>query len=652
MHINGLLPRQLEVDDFGCLVCPTTIPPCECDYSKEECIRINRDCNNCAVNKCIPIPGSGGGGGGVSKGALAGGIVGVLLFLALVVGAYLWYRRTTRLQKEREGPQDFKDVPAPAEDVLNRPDPIEKPVAPTYSEPRSVGLDPTIRTETSPSFNPHYDHVRNPFDDANSIQTAASEGTNVIPIALVPADGHEGRPDGDSNVSGGSNGPIRPPRSPDLNLNLEHVNVSGDNLRAGNGYAPSTISGISSTNRHSYMSNMTSASEMLNEAPMIMTPMKGSVRQVLGVVKAEVISAGSLHSSPSSDTLRPPTFSRPAVTSPLAATSFGPSDVVPEADESQDANPFSDKHSSTHADYGASPPPTATTYGQASTRARESTSTSNWITPDMPQSLWVQGAHDDGMSRPSSMATQAGSIIDIASARRVNVGLATPGTASTAKTYRTTMGRLVSPSSAGASVGTLEEQQARALAHAQAQAQAQGLDKPRPVSGSSAISATADSILESFPFVPPSPISNRPLRSPPVSPLAQQSFTNNSTSPLGQHTFTVAPPSPLSGDRFSQNTTSTPAGSGDADDESLPAPPNRRTLGLSTGSQLSTASSGLGSFPFQIDSGADVADPPPPAYRGRQRASLDTLALTSDLSSYPLGFDRENTPVPPRNPRK
>jgi hypothetical protein len=67
-------------------------------------------------------------------------------------------------------------------------------------------------------------------------------------------------------------------------------------------------------------------------------------------------------------------------------------------------------------------------------------------------------------------------------------------------------------------------------------------------------------------------------------------------------------------------------------------------LGMSMGSQISTLSAGLGSFPFQIES-SDPRDStssnPTQNTPGRQRASLDTLALTADLSSYPLGFDRE-----------
>jgi hypothetical protein len=131
-----------------------------------------------------------------------------------------------------------------------------------------------------------------------------------------------------------------------------------------------------------------------------------------------------------------------------------------------------------------------------------------------------------------------------------------------------------------------------------------------------------------------------------VSPLAQQSFVNSSTSSLSlqQHAFAVVPPSPLSHKSFTSehNTTDVPE-----DSLNLPPPPDRRTLGLSTGSQLSTASSGLGSFPFQIESeSTSVASSQPRTLKGRQRASLDTLALTTALSSYPLGFDRDNAYPP------
>jgi len=289
-------------------------------------------------------------------------------------------------------------------------------------------------------------------------------------------------------------------------------------------------------------------------------------------------------------------------------------------------DPFGDEHS-TKAKWPTSSPHSVTTFGNPipgfTTSTDDSIRHSDLLEPNQP---WAQSSDT---SRPSSVSTQGGSIIaDISSATRVNVGLSglqsgnsNPNTPLTGaqfvrSPYRTTMGRLITPASAE-NLGTLEQQQHRALAHAQAQAQAQGGEKNRRISGSSAISNTADSILESFPFVPPSPISDRPVRSPPRSPNQPDATPEVSTQPLQR------PPRPS---------------------EPLIPPPNRHILGLSSASQLSTVSTGLGSFPFHIDSDPNSADnrasAPPPSFQGRQRASLDTLALTSDLSSYPLGYDR------------
>ncbi|RDB22709.1 hypothetical protein Hypma_010225 [Hypsizygus marmoreus] len=658
MRIDALLPRQSD-----CIKCPDPIP-CNC-AAGQDCFRINRDCYTCSQTKCVAqqSSSSGKGSGGVSKGATAGAIIGVLLFLGIAVTLFLWYRRRMRLRRSLAVHEPPKDIPASAETVLNRPDPTEKPVPPqtelntvrvySASSNTTIDLDPESQHSSQ-----HHSSLRrltnssNPFSDTTSIQTAGTEGTNVIPIALVPADSPRAfSPTSESHtqVSTTSIFPVRPARSPDLNLNLDHVNVSRENVRGPATYALSQISGISGvSSRNSYMSNASFSSDFLNEAPMIITPNKGAVRQVLGVVKAEVINAPGSFSA-GSDSLKPPVASRPSVGSPLAAKSFGPADVVKEVDESQEmVDPFSDD-ASINADYGASPAATMSSFGPSTTGAVRD-SQSDWVA-DTPSLPWAKSAND---SRPSSMSTQAGSVADIGSATRVKVGLSGYTVASSQLSpnsiprspFRTTMGRLVSPSSAES--GNLEEQQQRAIAHAQAQAhaQVQGGGLNRRVSTSSAVSATstrADSILESFPFVPPSPISDRPIRSPPVSPLGQQSFSGATPpSPLSsQHIINIAPPSPLAKDAF---------GSGDSKDsadEALPPPPSRHTLGLSTASQFSTASSGLGSFPFQIDSG-DGAAPPPSSFNGRQRASLDTLALTSDLSSYPLGFDRDSV-VPPKN---
>ncbi|KAG5339304.1 hypothetical protein C0989_004865 [Termitomyces sp. Mn162] len=639
MPIEALLPRQSD----NCITCPDPLP-CSCS-PHEDCIQINRDCNTCTITKCVAKSNSGGSGSGASKGATAGAIVGVLVFLALVFSGFLLYRRRSirqRLAAAREPP---RDIPAAAETVLNRPDPTEKYVPPP-TQVNTVRVYPNSNTtiDLDPDTHrpsPHYSTSRrsnnNPFDDATSIQTAGTEGTNVIPIALVPAETQRSLSPtsaGHVQLSTGSS-PIRPARSPDLYL--DHVNVSSDSVRAPAKYALSTRSGISGfTSRNSFGSNASFSSDFLNEAPMIMTPSKGAVRQVLGVVKAEVINApGSLSSGP--DSLKPSQNTRPVNKSPLAATSFGPADMNKE-DDGQPINPFSDD-ASIRAEYGISPVPTTSTFARIPTPARGSQQ-SEWV-PDAPNMPWTQS---EDTSRPSSISTQSGSVVDIRSATRVDVRLTPNG--GTRSPYRTTMGRLISPSPSTPNSAAMQDQQ-----RAQTQAQTQGSDVNRRVSNGSAMSATstrADSILEFFPFVPPSPISDRPVRSPPVSPAIQQSF-NNTTPPSpisskSQHVIKIAPPSPLAQEAFSDSRPAANAQANADDGSSLPPPPSRQMLGMSTGSQLSTSSSGLGSFPFQIESGESSMSPS--SFNHRQRASLDTLALTSDLSSYPLGFDRDSVQVP------
>ncbi|KAF9075834.1 hypothetical protein BDP27DRAFT_1211833 [Rhodocollybia butyracea] len=638
MHLPGLLDRRSScIDTSSCP--PASI--CSCP-SNQQCVLINVSCTSCAFYECQSLQTSTSSGGGVSTGAVAGAVVGSLVFLALVFGLYLWYRRSPRFRSAPAALPEVKDVPAPASDVLNRPDPMEKhysnvSVPPTemntvrvYSSTSNSTIDLDPQSRISPGTTRQTSVRSNPFEDNHSIQTTGTEGTNVIPIALVTP---ESQSPSTEDVVSRSSSPLRPLRSPDLNL--DHINVSHDSLKdqSGKGYPNSTISGIS---RNSYMSSASYSSEILNEAPMIMTPTKGAVRQVLGVVKAEMVNAPS-HSPTSSEGLKP-NASKPVVRSPLAASSFVPSDLNSIAETASlseeggiangngNGNPFSDRHS-TRTTLASSPAASHTTFGEASP---DPTSRSDW-TPTGPGLPWVRSDDD---SRPSSISTQAGSVIDIANATRVNLGLSQLSSDAGAQTprspYRTTMGRLVTPPTSALS--DFEHQQQIAIAHAQAQARAQGGGHGRKTSASSAMSGTstrADSILESFPFVPPSPISNRPARSPPLSPLAQQ-------------TFKVSPPSPMSVENF-------PATSQDISrlrSDSDFTPPNRKTLGLSTGSQLSTASTGLGSFPFQIDTGSSRDSSAPSAFNGRQRASLDTLAITSDLSSFPLGFDRDSVTVP------
>lgn len=588
--------------------------------------RLSRSCNACPTFTCQanPSDSSSSSNGGISSGALAGAIVAVLLVLIGALLVFFLYRRRQRARRSRNETTESKpDVPAPAEAVLNRPDPIEKrqssvttpttPTTPTtqtntvrvYSTGDSViDLDPRSQGSLAPSARraSGRQSIGNPFDDGQSIQTTSTttNGTNVIPIALVsPGSVQPPSPHSESGSFPPSS-PIRPARPTDLVLDSPQGSL--DTLpKPSPQYAQSQRSGAS---RASYGSNASYSSDFLNEAPMIVTHTQGAVRQVVGKVRAEVIqTSGTVTptSHLSSDSLKPPSVaSRPSIRSPLAATSFGPADVVNEVDEAHELSARSDPFGDHHA------PSKQTSIASFDSRA---------------------GADPD----ESVLPAQPRSVVDDGNTTRVNTGLLSAR--SDQKTpLSISMAKLTPPSTAHS--GTLQEQQQRALAHAQAQARAQGLDKSKRMSGTSMVSTTstrADSILESFPFVPPSPIASRPVRSPPRSPLGQQC----STATLSQVPVAVAgsvPPLPTS----REVTTGVEA--------SLPPldPPNRRILGMSTGSQLSTASSGLGNFPFQIDHGGMETIHPPSAPQERQRASLDTLALMSDLSSYPLGYDRDD----------
>ncbi|OBZ70098.1 hypothetical protein A0H81_09790 [Grifola frondosa] len=586
---SRLLSRQNQTGSDGCLICSDATPACSCPSS--QCVIINRDCNTCSYAKCIAnADTASSSSGGTSKGAVAGAVIACVLVLGGII-AFILYRRRLRQRHTAMNGETKTDVPARAEDVLNRPDPNEKP-EPVANNVRVYPVQCyTDRPRASGSV--------------GSASSAASTSAQSHGAATMP-----------TQATMGSSGPARPPRSDELILN-DRVNVSSDSLQRG--YADSQRSGLTAPNRMSYMSTGSYASDFLNEAPVIVTPTRGIVKQVVGVVKAEVVRADGL--------LRANTTSRPA-RSPLAASSFGPSDVMHETEEEQEVimrgNPFGDENSPyPSSSLQKSPTPSATTFGSPlpSSGSAYTGPDPEWLQQD-PRFLY--GDTSSNGSRPSSLHTQASAIMaDIGSAKRVHLGLDqlgagvphTPLSASLStprSPYRMTSAKLITPPS-----GALEQQQARAL---------QDLDPSARMSMSSVISSTstrADSILESFPFVPPSPISNRPIRTPPRSPLAQQSFAQGYAHQDEAH--------------------------------DLPAPPDRKMLGMSIASQASTLSNGLGSFPFQIDSGSGAEPAVPPSAYGngngittRKRASLDTLALTSDLSSYPLGFDKAPPMPSPR----
>ena len=554
---------------------------------------------------------------------VAGAVLGSVIFLALSVGLFLWWRRRNAAALQPSA-QETKDIPAPADTVLNRPDPTEKVVvapptatpAPNESVVRvygnssaTINLDPTSQSSPARSDSSH----SNPFGDNHSIQTTStgSQSTNVIPIAFVPPPASvlpSGSLSQANSTSLGHNS-----HAPRVDLNMDHMNLSVESVPL-NSASPPGVSTI--PDDRSYITNASFASDVLSEAPTIITG-----RQVASAAKAAVVPAscaGSLKS-------------RPSIRSPLTASSFGPQDILHEADESHPlplpVNPFADQLS---------------TAVSSSMATRGSTPSPQDLGTTGDQHTWNTGSGGNDSDRPSSTYTQAASVIgaDIMDATRVHLGFAQPASASVASVasvyqatplassvmggsttlVRMASGRLVSPFTPN----PLERQQESSLAnmHAQAQQSERVQAIPQRISMStmaSGVSGRADSILESFTFVPPSPISNRPLRTPPRSPLVQETH------------HVQDPPASVQ-------------------DDDILEPPNRRVLGMSTGSQLSSMSTGLGSFPFQIDHGSEgnqtedlVGVPPSGRFKDKMRASLDTPTLSRDLTlSYPSGFDRQS----------
>lgn len=497
-----------------------------------------------------------------------------------------------------------------------------------------------------------------------------------------------------STSSSSSDAPPRPAHSPDLglrfeplshshghgNLNLDHVNVSKDSFRAPNvPYASSQASGFSA--RDSVMTSGSFASDMLYEAPQIVTAAPRA-----GLAKAEVVSInGSLQNSMTSNnaSLRATGAIRQPGRSPLARNSFGPGDVLSVSEKSSThsrgnsvegqeieyrRNPFGDEQTpKTDSSFGRTPVPVP------STASLDMHDRSN---PLALKDRDIEVADSPRTPRPASTLTQAASIIgaEIGGATMVRLVGPPSGSLGTASSNRMTSAHLLTPglstgmssasgngnespgagnvlgtgmSTRAAEDRTLQIQQAQALAAARAKAAASGIAPKSSANGNGAhsrcvsevscVSTGGDSLLESFTFVPPSPISSRPPRSP----LSAQSAA-----------AAVPPVPPLPKEMAQENELN-------MDEEAVES--RRKMLGMSVGT---TASNALEGYEFRIENSAPApssttygkpqtstegrvgAKPSLSAVAndgqgllGKQRASLDTLALTSDLAAFPLNFD-------------
>ncbi|EMD40378.1 hypothetical protein CERSUDRAFT_91098 [Gelatoporia subvermispora B] len=351
MAFDALLARQQTSSD-PCIACPTQPPSCPCNLNTDQCVLIE----NHFICQPLDSGSSGGSSGGVSSGAVAGAVVAVILALGIAVAGFIFYRRRQRQKRLAEEADAKPDSPARAEDVLNRPDPNEKPPSPppphsasyasTSGEAEAQTAATSAQATQGHASNPRASVQSNPFGDSHSIQTTdTGNQSNVIPIALVAPSPRIAAASGASS----GYGPMRPVRTPDI-----HLEPLGQ---------PSSAAPGANPNRASYMTTGSYASDLLGEAPVIITPTRGAVKQVLGVVKAEVIRAPSGPSASGvAEGLRPPPIRAP-MRSPLAASSFGPSDVVQEVTvaDSERNDPFGDEHASDAGSH--SPAPSHSTFG-------------------------------------------------------------------------------------------------------------------------------------------------------------------------------------------------------------------------------------------------------------------------------------------------
>ena len=560
-------------------------------------------CEQCAVAVCVVPVHSDNPGPNI--GAIAGGVVGGVVLLA-IIAAVVWYRRRqhqSTLLAQKRATEDSKDVVARAETVLNRPDPTEKPATQQEEQQQQQATQVSHSDSATIKVTPV---AENPFSDQASINTASDRATNVIPIAYVPpssssaltsiTDTTNSSSKTPSSVAAstitpparpvstqtGQSGPIRPQRGPeieDMRLNVSRpVSETPSDLSSlappKAPYAPSTASGISGVS--SRASIISASSSILNEAPQIVTPMQANFRQVLGVQKAEVIQLSS--SAPSSPGLSVRTTqATTSARSPLGRMAFSAEDIEETGTENKAVgNPFAD--------------PTR-------------------LQPPSPTSPATFGSPVEGEddSRPNSIMSSNGTIIaNIGNATRVQV--LKPMTGRNLLSSVSTLSRspITSPRSPDfRTAGQLSPP-------AQGVPRSFDDDASRRMSQSTVATShrtsTADSILEAFPFVPPSPISMHHTSNPPT-PLAQRGFA---------------------------------AQQEQTDTEQL-TPPNRQMLGMSVMSATSTTSNGLGGYSFQFGEPSPVL-PPSPAPGRNERASLDTLELSRDLEAFPLPYDSLASP--------
>lgn len=512
------------------------------------------------------------------------------------------------------------DIPARADAVLSRPDPhLRHQTGSTVSEEKpyqnetELGTVRVYQTETNINLDPTQDAQStrasarsNPFTDGDevSIQTASerSQSTNVIPIALVPPGSHS--PSNSRSQEQHQN------TSPDGIERGLHADYSPNSFRAP--YASSARSGISGK---SFMTVSSVAS--FDEQPTIMTPQQGVVRQVLEVTQAQVVRVPSNGSSAKGRGNRgglARSGSRNTIGKSPLNKSFTPGDIplIPTSPATaghslNNNNPFNDPVNK-EADRlsNANSARTTDTFGQ----------------PQREDVAYKEQPINDNQSNRYSFDDAYSVKADIVVAERAMINMRTPSLQSGPLSPSFTHSRATSMRTSGGQTDISEQDYDDRS------------NRPNSIRSSKTASSRTDSVLSRFPFVPPSPISSLPSRSPGmpgiISPsLASSTFAKQQAESASRNMLSAhrihPPQTPLS--------TATTRGSFREESDNLVTPLGP---GRSVSTITSSTGSGLRSYPFKFENPDDPLTPG--ISKGSQRASLDTLAITQDLEAFPLPY--------------
>ncbi|WVQ65391.1 uncharacterized protein L199_003567 [Kwoniella botswanensis] len=340
MHSShNILPRLDHWRRDGCVSCDEATPQCNC-ASGEKCILTSRTCNQCPTINCIKS--SSSKSKGVNPGAIAGPVVAVLVIASLAL--FWWLRRkkrrdlarleglAARARKAESAGFQLSQPPSPQpgsahsrSSLPQRPPSAARPRSPLPPAPVNAEYyddhGATIRVYDGSRGTIHVEKNDNgdPFSDRQSISTMGSGGTaNIIPIQYIPpsksdeALSKKSLPDGPSSQSAAAKAldaarqnlfhPRRPARAPDLDLRLNPPSTK-DNLGPPTAYSFLTDqrspsgSGSTSQYRDSYLSGNSAApsywsgqSDVHLDAPKIVTSKQVQIGRLQ---QAEVVQFGN-----------------------------------------------------------------------------------------------------------------------------------------------------------------------------------------------------------------------------------------------------------------------------------------------------------------------------------------------------------------------